>query len=126
MATLRPLAHLSLSDNDWPDLSTRNRQVYPRNSVAPTNEKAPPLPKEKPKKQNTTNSDERYGHQKPKIGYKNKQVPKRKRSESTTCAIKIMAPAFFTTCVLHAGHCEISMGMPFNKESIEFASPAPQ
>jgi hypothetical protein len=57
----------------------------------------------------------------PKIGYKNKQVPKRKTDQRVNdlcdkdnglCLILFLLRHVY---ILHAGHCEISMGMPFNK-----------
>jgi hypothetical protein len=81
--------------------------------------------KKSPKnKINTKILDERYGHQRPKIGYKNKQVPKRKRSESTTCTVKIMAPALFLWHVYCTRDIVSSQwGSHSTQESIEFATP---
>jgi hypothetical protein len=118
----------SLFDNERPDLSTRNRQFYPQNSVAPADEKAPPLPPKNSKKYK--NSDERSGH--PKLGIKINKSPRGKRiRESTTCAIKIMASALFFFYYDMCIYCTRDIvrsqwGCHSTKESIELASPAPQ
>lgn len=64
----------SLFDNERPDLSTRNRQFYPQNSVGPTNEKVPPLPKEKQQKTKIEMKDVVIRH--PKLSIKINKSPR--------------------------------------------------